>query len=280
MLNASHEWLRQVSNEKQIFFILGPCAIEGEAVTLKAAEFLKNLSEKYKFKLLFKAAYDKANRLSINGARGVGMDEGLKILEKVKQNFNLPIITDVHESAHVEAVAQVANVIQIPAFLCRQTDLLVAAGKTGLPVMIKKGQFLAAENMQHAVQKVESTGNQHAWVCERGFTFGYNNLVVDYRNFPIMKSFGKPVVLDATHAVQRPGGLGGCSGGDRKFVPALAAAALVQGIAGLFMEVHENPEKAHSDGPNSIRHADLDTFLAYLVDLDAWVKARPIPIAY
>lgn len=280
MMNASFEWLKDVKNEKPLFFILGPCAIEGEEATLKAAEVLKKLSEKYKFKLLFKAAYDKANRSSLSGSRGLGMDEGLRILEKVKQDFNLPIITDVHESAQVAAVAQVVDVLQIPAFLCRQTDLLIAAGKTGLPVNIKKGQFVAPESMQHAAEKVESTGNKYAWICERGFTFGYNNLVVDYRNFPIMKSFGKPVILDATHAVQRPGGLGDCSGGDRRFVPTLAAAAVVQGIAGLFMEVHETPEKAVCDGPNSIRHADLDNLLNYLVDLDAWAKARPVSQAF
>lgn len=276
---SSYEWLYKVGNDQQLFFILGPCAIEGESFTFKAAEFLKKLSEKLSFKLIFKGSFDKANRISLTSKRGVGIDQGLKILAHVKQEFDLPVITDVHDISQMAAIADVVDVIQIPAFLCRQTDLLLAAGNTGLPIHLKKGQFLAPENMEPLIAKIESTGNQNTWLCERGFTFGYNNLIVDSRNYPIMKSTGKPVVLDATHAVQRPGGLGGASGGNREFVATLAAAAVVQGIAGIFMEVHETPEQAHSDGPNMIRHADLEKLVSYLIDLDAWAKSNPVPEA-
>lgn len=276
--NDRFGWIKGVNDNKQpLFFILGTCAIEDEAITLRTAEYLKNLSEKLKFKLIFKAAFDKANRISLASHRGCGIEEGLRILEKVKETLELPLTTDIHETAQAARVAEVVDVIQIPAMLCRQTDLLLAAGQTGLPVNIKKGQFFAPENMGEAAKKVQSTGNKNVWLCERGYSFGYQNLVVDYRNFPIMKRFGVPVIFDATHAVQRPGGLGSSSAGDRVFVPPLVAAAVVQGIAGLFMEVHENPEKAHSDGPNSIRLAHLEQLLSYIVELDAWAKSNPIP---
>lgn len=279
MKQLSTDWIYTIQgNSQPLFFILGPCAIEDEASTMYAAQFLKKLSEKLKFNFIFKAAFDKANRISLSSFRGCGMDNGLRILEKVKQEFDLPIITDVHETIQVAPVAQVADVIQIPAMLCRQTDLLVAAGKTGKPVHLKKGQFLAPENMGELVKKVESTGNSNVWLCERGYSFGYQNLIVDYRNFPIMKRLGKSLVFDATHAVQRPGGVGNAStGGDRIFVPPLVASAVAQGVAGLFMEVHAEPEKALSDGPNSIRHAHLESFLSYIIDLDAWAKSHPVP---
>ena len=273
------DWLSSIQgNADKLFFILGPCAMENEAHTLKIAEFLKNLSEELRFNLIFKASFDKANRISLDSYRSVGLDEGLKILAKVRSTFQLPVLTDVHEVSQVPYVAEVVDVLQTPAMLCRQTDLLVAVGKSGKPVNVKKGQFITAENMQHAVKKVESTGNKNVWLCERGVSFGYNNLVVDYRNFPIMKRFGKPVVFDATHAVQQPGGQGNSSGGDRSFVASLAASAVTQGIAGLFMEVHENPEKALSDGPNSVRLSQLKELMLYLIDLDAWSKQRPIPL--
>lgn len=279
--NSINKWLYDIhDNNAPLFFILGTCAIESEEITLATAEFLKKLSEKLQFKLIFKAAFDKANRTSVEGFRGCGMEEGLRILEKVKQELELPILTDVHETSQVEAVACVADVLQIPAMLCRQTDLLVACGKTGKPVHVKKGQFIAAENMKEAIKKVTSTGNEHVWLCERGFTFGYQNLVVDMRNFPIMKRFGKPVVLDATHSVQRPGGNGTSSAGDRVFVPTLLASAVVQGIAGIFMEVHPEPEKALSDGPNSVRLAHLENLLSYVIGLDSWAKSRPVPEIY
>lgn len=276
-MNNNFPWLNNVSNTTPLFFILGPCSMESEAHTLKMAEFLVNLSKKLKFNLIFKSSFDKANRISGSGYRSLGLDEGLRILARVRSEFNVPVTTDVHETYQVEPAAEVVDVIQIPAMLCRQTDLLVAAGKTGKPVNIKKGQFLAAENMEGAIKKVTSTGNEHAWVCERGFTFGYNNLIVDYRNFAIMKRFGKPCILDATHAVQRPGGLGGSTGGDREFVANLAASAVVQGISGLFMEVYDEPEKALSDGPNMIRLSQLEDLISYLIDLDAWSKVRPVP---
>jgi len=272
------EWVKKIGgNRDALFFILGPCAIENEAHSLKIAEFLKVLSEKLKFNLIFKSSFDKANRTTLQSYRSVGLDEGLRILEKVKKMFDLPVVTDVHEVCQIEAVAEVADVLQTPSFLCRQTDLLVAAGKTGKPINVKKGQFVTVEIMRHALEKIRATGNKNAWLCERGYTFGYNNLIVDYCNFPVMKSYNAPVIFDVTHSVQRPGGLGNASGGDRSLVPALAAAAVVQGIAGMFMEVHEQPEKALSDGPNSVRLSDLEKLLRYLIDLDQWVKNREIP---
>ena len=278
-MREEFSWLNsQVSNAAPLFFILGPCVIESEYHTLKMAELLKKLSLKRNFKFVFKSSYDKANRTSLKNYRGSGIDDGLRILGKVRSEFGLPIITDVHESWQIEKAAEVADVLQIPAFLCRQTDLLIAAGQTDKVIHVKKGQFLSAESMEHVIKKVESAGNKNIWICERGYTFGYNNLVVDYRNFFIMKAMGKPVVFDATHAVQRPGGMGMASGGDRIFVPSLAAAAVAQGIAGLFLEVHDTPETALSDGPNMIRLSELEGFLAYLMDLDAWAKQNPVPV--
>lgn len=268
------------NNNEKLFFILGPCAMESEIHTLKTADFLKNLSTKLNFKFIFKASYDKANRTSLDGYRSLGMKEGLKVLAKVKEEFNLPVITDIHESWQAQEVAPIVDVIQIPAFLCRQTDLLIAAGNTNKIVNIKKGQFLAPDGMAKAAQKVASTGNNKIWLCERGYTFGYNALVVDFRSFPIMKSTGYPVVFDATHSVQKPGGLGGSSGGERQFVADLAISAVAQGIAGVFMEVHENPEKALSDGPNSVRLSQLEDLLKYLLELDSWVKSRNKPVIF
>ena len=276
--NDAVSWVHDVQgNDAPLFFILGMCAMEGEAIALRHAAFLKKLSEKLGFKLIFKAAFDKANRLSVNSGRGIGMDASLKIFEKVRAEFELPVLTDVHETAQVAPVAEVVDVIQIPAMLCRQTDLLVAAGKTGKPVNIKKGQFLAPDNMAVLAEKVTSTGNKHAWLCERGTTFGYHNLVVDFRGFATMKQTGLPVIFDATHAVQHPGGMGTSTGGARHFVPPLIISAVAQGLAGVFMEVHEEPEKAVSDGPNSVRLTDLPDLLAYLVDLDAWIKSHRAP---
>ncbi len=265
------------SNSDPIFFILGPCAIENEQHTLRIAEHLKNLSKKLKFSLIFKSSFDKANRTGIKGFRGVGFKDGLKILNKVRSELDVPIITDVHESYQVDEVARVADVIQIPAFLSRQTDLLLAAGKTKKIVHLKKGQFVSAQNIRGSVEKIESTGNKNIWICERGYTFGYNNLIVDYRNFKIMKKFGKPIVFDATHSVQMPGAQGCSSGGDRAFALPLAAAAVVQGIAGVFLEVHDKPEKALCDGPNSIRLSQVEDMIKYLIELDSWIKSRKIP---
>lgn len=269
--------LQNKTNNTPLFFILGPCVIEQEAHTLKMAEHLKKLSEKLKFCMIFKSSFDKANRTSLKNFRGVGLDEGCRILNRVRKEFDLPTITDIHEAKQAPVVAEHVDVLQIPAFLCRQTDLLVAAGKTGKIINMKKGQFVTPEAMHKALEKTESSGNQSIWLCERGYTFGYSNLVVDYRNFPIMKTFGKPIVFDATHSVQRPSGQGGSSGGNREFVPNLASAAVAQGIAGIFMEVHDNPEQALCDGPNSVRLSQLEELIRYLMDLDAWVKSRKTP---
>ena len=271
-------WLNTLEgNNQPLFFILGPCVLESETSALHAAEFLTKLSQKLQFNFVFKAAFDKANRTALGAFRGHSIDEGLRILERIRKEFSIPVLTDVHETHQVNTVASVVDVLQIPAFLCRQTDLLVAAGKTGKPINVKKGQFIAPEGMKSVAEKVASSGNKNIWLCERGYTFGYQNLIVDYRNFPIMKTLGYPVIFDATHSVQRPGGLGNATGGDRCFVPPLAASAIVQGIAGIFMEVHENPEKALSDGPNSIRHQDLEKIISYLQELDTWAKQRKIP---
>lgn len=275
-MSERYNWVRTVvDNSAPLFFLLGPCAMENERHTLMLAEHLARLASDLGIKVIFKASFDKANRTSLGNYRGVGIDEGLKILARVRSEFELPVVTDIHESWQAEPVAAVVDVLQIPAFLCRQTDLLVAAGKTGKVVHIKKGQFWRPEKMEGAVGKVAATGNKNIWLCERGTTFGYVDLIVDMRAFPIMKQFGTPVVFDATHAVQKPGELGSSSGGDRRFVAALAAAAVTQRIAGVFMEVHENPEKALSDGPNSMRLSQLANLVKYLRDLDAFVKAQP-----
>ena len=276
-LQQSLTTIKNQTNNDKLFFILGPCVIESETHSLKIAEFLKELSEKLKFTLIFKSSFDKANRTSLENYRGVGIKQGLKILEKVRNTFDVPVITDVHESQQVNEIAGVVDVLQIPAFLCRQTDLLIAAGKTKKLINVKKGQFVSAETMEKVIKKIESTGNKNIWLCERGYTFGYNNLVVDYRNFPIMKKFGKPLVFDATHSVQRPSGQGDVSGGDRWLAPHLAAAAIVQGISGLFLEVHDEPEKALCDGPNCIRTSQLENLIKYCIDLDSWIKNNPIP---
>jgi len=274
------DWVNQVrGNQDPLFFILGPCAIESEAHCLKVADFLKNLSDKLKIKIIFKSSFDKANRTSLSNARGAGMEEGLKILSKVRSQTGLPIVTDVHEVHQVKPVASIADVIQIPAFLCRQTDLLLEAGLSGKVVHVKKGQFLMPEIMEKVAKKIESTGNKKIWLCERGFSFGYDRYVVDYRGFPIMKQTGCPVVFDVTHAVQRPNGLGGASGGERAFVAPLVVSAVAQGLAGIFMEVHDNPENALADGPNSVRLSQLEDLLRYLIDLDAWTKSRNFPIS-
>lgn len=265
-------------NDEPLFFILGPCVIESEAHTLKMAESLKKLSSKLGFKLVFKSSFDKANRTSLDGFRGIGLKEGARILSRVQKEFDLPVITDVHESWQAEKAASFADVLQIPAFLCRQTDLLVAVGKTGKIVHLKKGQFVDPNVIEKAAQKIEAAkSGGPIWLCERGYSFGYGNLIVDFRNFPIMKEFSRPIVFDATHSIQLPSSQGGCSGGERKFVAGLATSAVSQGIAGLYMEVHNEPEKALCDGPNSVRLSQLEDFLQYLISLDSWVKNRPQP---
>jgi len=268
------EHLKSQKNNEALFFILGPCVIESETHSLKMAEALKKLSQKLKFNLIFKSSFDKGNRTSLENFRGPGLDKGCAILNRVRKDFDVPVITDIHIPEQASIVAAHVDVLQIPAFLCRQTDLLIAAGKTGKTINLKKGQFVSPESMEKAMQKITSTGNKNIWLCERGYAFGYNNLVVDYRNFPIMKSFGCPVIFDATHSVQRPSAQGCSSGGDRKFIKNLAAAAVVQKIAGIFMEVHDEPEKARCDGPNSVKLSELEDLLKYLIGLDNWVKSQ------
>ncbi len=250
----------------------GPCAIESEDLCLRIAERLKGLSAELGLPLVFKASYDKANRTSVTSFRGPGLEEGLRILQRVRQEFELPVISDVHDVSQVKAAAEVLDVIQVPAFLSRQTDLLVAVGETGKPVNLKKGQFLAPWDIEHGIGKILSTGNEQILLTERGVSFGYNNLVTDMRSLVIMRETGYPVVFDATHSVQLPGGAGGSSGGQRQFVGALSRAAVATGIDGLFWEVHEDPAAALCDGPNSLPLADLKPMLQQMMAIDALVK--------
>jgi 2-dehydro-3-deoxyphosphooctonate aldolase (KDO 8-P synthase) len=241
-----------VVGDGELVMIAGPCVIESAGATLEIARALKEIARELSLPLIFKASYDKANRTSVTSFRGPGLHAGLDILARVKAEVGLPVISDVHQVSEVEPAAEVLDVLQIPAFLCRQTDLLVAAAKTGKPVNIKKGQFLAPWDMRAAVDKVRSTGNDKIILTERGSMFGYNNLVVDFRSPPLMRGLGCPVVLDVTHSVQLPGGQGSCSGGQREFIPHLARAGVAVGVDGLFMEVHPEPDKAKCDGPNSL----------------------------
>jgi len=261
-----------IANNKPLVLFAGPCVIEGEDFTLKTAESIAAIAEKCGVPLVFKSSFDKANRTSKDGFRGPGMDEGLRILQRVKDELGLPVITDVHEVEQIKAVAEVADILQTPAFLCRQTDFIDAVARSGKPVNIKKGQFLAPWDMKHVLEKAQSTGNDQIMLCERGASFGYNNLVSDMRSLLVMKEFGAPVVFDATHSVQQPGGLGGATGGNREFVPGLSQAAVAVGVAALFMEVHPDPDKAKSDGPNSLALADLTALLTRLKRLDEVVK--------
>ncbi|OPY72832.1 MAG: 2-dehydro-3-deoxyphosphooctonate aldolase [Syntrophorhabdus sp. PtaU1.Bin058] len=249
---------------KPFVFIGGPCVIEGRDITLKTAEALCRITGDLRIPFIFKSSYDKANRTSIESFRGLGIEEGLKILAEVKDSTGVPVLTDVHSVEEAGIAAEVVDVLQVPALLSRQTDLLVACGKTGKPINIKKGQFLSPYDIQHAIRKVESTGNNRIIVTERGTSFGYNTLVNDFRGIPIMKGFGYPVVFDATHSVQRPGAMSGCSGGEREFVFPLAKAALAVGADGIFMEVHMDPGQALCDGDNSVPLDDLPFMLQTL----------------
>jgi 2-dehydro-3-deoxyphosphooctonate aldolase (KDO 8-P synthase) len=247
--------------QNRLFLIAGPCVIEAEKLMIETARQLKKITAEVSMPLIFKSSYDKANRSSIRSFRGPGLVKGLKILRKIKDEFELPILTDVHTVDETDRAAEVADVLQIPAFLCRQTDLLVAAGKTGCAVNVKKGQFMAPWDMGNAVEKIESTGNQKILLTDRGASFGYNNLVSDMRAIPIMQRFGYPVVFDATHSVQLPGAAGISSSGQREFVSPLARAAVAAGCDGLFMEVHPDPDHAPSDGPNMVPLKELPGLL-------------------
>lgn len=243
---------------EKLTILAGPCVIEAADIMDETARTLKEITTKLDINFVFKSSFDKANRSSLDNYRGPGIEKGLKILAEIKEKYNIPIVTDIHSAEQAAPVSEVADILQIPAFLCRQTDLLVAAAKTGKIVNIKKGQFLAPEQMKGLIKKVEDSGNPNILVTDRGVTFGYNNLVVDFRAIPIMSSFGCPVIFDATHSVQLPGANGCSSGGDRRFVPTLARAAMAAGANGLFFEIHPEPDKALCDGPNMLPLADAE----------------------
>lgn len=266
------------SNGAALTLIAGPCQLESSDHAQMIAGILKEACDSAGCQLVFKGSFDKANRTSIHGKRGLGMEEGLKVLEGVKQHFGLPVLTDVHSPDQCAPVASVVDVLQIPAFLCRQTDLLLAAGQTGAVVNIKKGQFLAPWEMANTAAKVASTGNEKILLTERGVSFGYNTLVADMRSLPIMKQTGYPVVMDATHAVAQPGGQGTSSGGQREFAPVLARAAVSLGIAGLFIETHQDPDTAPSDGPNMVPLKDMPQLITTLMAFDRLAKEHPIHI--
>ncbi|WP_435168178.1 3-deoxy-8-phosphooctulonate synthase [Falsirhodobacter sp. 1013] len=267
----------RVGNDLPLCLIAGPCQLESldhaEMIAGRMAEICAAAGAQY----VFKASYDKANRTSLNGRRGLGLEAGLAVLEKIKAS-GLPVLTDIHDIAQAREAAKVVDVIQIPAFLCRQTDLLVAAGETGAVVNIKKGQFLAPWDMANVAEKVSSTGNDRILLTERGTSFGYNTLVADMRGLPTMAKTGYPVIMDATHSVQQPGGLGGASGGQREFAPVMARAAVSLGIAGVFIETHEDPDSAPSDGPNMIRLDQMQALVERLMAFDKLAKADPIRV--
>ncbi len=262
-------------NDLPFTLIAGPCQLESRAHALEMSQALSEMAASLGIQLIYKTSFDKANRTSVTAQRGLGLEKSLPILEEIRNTFKCPVITDVHTADQCAQVAQVADILQIPAFLCRQTDLLKAAAQTGKPLHIKKGQFLAPWDMFNVVKKVESFGNKNILLCERGVTFGYNTLVVDMRSLPIMRSTGYPVILDATHSVQQPGGAGSSTGGQRQFVPTLARAAVSVGVAGLFMETHQDPDSAPSDGPNMIVLKELPGLIKVLMDLDKVSKATP-----
>ena len=264
-----------VGAREPLFLIAGPCVIESEALVLSTAERLKAIAAKVAMPFVFKASFDKANRSSLGSFRGLGLEQGLRVLERVREDLGVPVLTDVHEHTPLDKVAAVVDVLQTPALLCRQTDFIVAVASQGKPVNLKKGQFLAPWEMQNVVDKARSTGNAGLLVCERGVSFGYNNLIVDMRSLAILRATGCPVVFDATHAVQLPGARGGTSGGERQHVPVLARAAVAAGIAGIFLETHPNPDAALSDGPNAWPLDRMPALLEQLKALDALVKSRP-----
>ncbi len=267
-----------ISNDRPLAIIAGPCQMESRAHALEVASALKEIAAKAGLGLIYKSSFDKANRTSVSGRRGIGLKDALPVFAEIKETLGLPTLTDIHEIEHCAPVAEVVDVMQIPAFLCRQTDLLLAAGQTKAVINVKKGQFLAPWDMANVVKKVESTGNQRILVTERGVSFGYNTLVADMRSLPIMAKTGYPVVMDATHAVQQPGGQGTSSGGDRAFAPVIARAAVSVGVAAVFMETHPDPDNAPSDGPNMIYLKDMPAILATLKAFDQVAKANPVAV--
>lgn len=265
----------EIGAERPIFLIAGTCVVESENMALDTAGTLKEMTTELGIPFIYKSSFDKANRSSRQSFRGPGMEEGLRILGEVKKQIGVPVLTDVHEDTPLSEVASVVDVLQTPAFLCRQTNFILNVCSQGRPVNIKKGQFLSPWEMQNVVDKARSTGNQDILVCERGFTFGYNNLVSDMRSLAVLRDTGCPVIFDATHSVQLPGGMGRASGGQREFIPVLARAATAAGVAGLFMETHPEPAKALSDGPNAWPLDRMRGLLEVLVEIDRSVKARP-----
>lgn len=267
-----------IGNGLPLVLIAGPCAMESQGHALDMAGALKEMTDKLGMGLIYKTSFDKANRTSATSPRGMGLDKALPVFEAVKQQIGCPVLTDIHDAGQCAEAATVVDVLQIPAFLCRQTDLLLAAGETGAAINVKKGQFLAPWDMQNVVDKIKSTGNQRVMVCERGASFGYNTLVSDMRALPVLAKTGCPVVFDATHSVQQPGGQGTTSGGQREFAPVLARAAVAVGVAAVFMETHENPDSAPSDGPNMIHLTDMPGVLETLAAFDRLAKAHPVSL--
>ncbi len=261
-----------ISNENSFTLIAGPCQLENEKHALEMASKLKNITQKLKIGLIYKTSYDKANRTSLQGKRGAGLEKSLPVFDKIRKELDIPVLTDVHTAEQCEIVSKHVDVLQIPAFLCRQTDLLIAAAKTGKVINVKKGQFLAPWDMKNVINKIENSGNKNILVTERGASFGYNTLVSDMRSLPIMAKIGYPVVFDATHSVQQPGGMGEKSGGQREFVEYLARAAIAVGVGAVFMETHQDPDNAPSDGPNMVPLSQMPNLLKQLVDIDKLIK--------
>ena len=262
----------QVGAGHPLLLIAGPCVLESEELARETAAALKEIAARLGIPFIFKSSFDKANRTALDSFRGPGLTDGLKILARIRQEFNVPVISDIHETNQVPAASAALDVLQIPAFLCRQTDLLVAAARSGKAINLKKGQFVSPWDMANAVNKIRAAGNRSLMLCERGFVLGYNNLVVDMRSLPVLRSLGCPVIFDATHSVQLPGGAGGSSGGQREFIPPLARAAVAAGVDGVFMEVHPQPENALCDGPNSMPLDRVETLLKTLLKIHAVVS--------
>ena len=262
----------EIANNKPFTLIAGPCQLESEEHAIKISNELKKITSELGVNLIYKTSFDKANRTSLKGKRGLGLKKSLPIFDKIRKEVGVPVLTDVHTAEQCSVVSNHVDVLQIPAFLCRQTDLLIAAAKTGKIINVKKGQFLAPWDMANVIKKIEDSGNKNILITERGASFGYNTLVSDMRALPIMSKFGFPIVFDATHSVQQPGGLGLTSGGQREFVPTLSRAAVSVGVSGLFVEVHENPDKAPSDGPNMLKMSELEPLLAKLIEIDKIIK--------
>ena len=262
----------EIANNKSFTLIAGPCQLESEQHALDVSKKLKQITSELKINLIYKTSFDKANRTSLKGKRGIGLEKSLSIFDKIRKEVGVPVLTDVHTAEQCTVVANHVDILQIPAFLCRQTDLLIAAAKTGKIINVKKGQFLAPWDMANVIKKLEESGNKNILITERGASFGYNTLVSDMRALPIMAKFGYPIVFDATHSVQQPGGMGEKSGGQREFVPDLARAAIAVGVGAIFMETHEDPDNAPSDGPNMVPLSEIKNLLKQLVSIDTLIK--------